>query len=466
MVWVVYRVWVVAVLVLLCVFVGVAEGVVGGRVYEQVSPEYKGGYGAINISMVSGDGEDLAFESLGVFDGLPADELTNLYLAHRVEGVGWETSPLEPPLANRLSDFSSSFGSVLARGSAGATKVGGRNIGADFLLHGLGSPDGEAGWELFGGMVLTTEAGEPFEGGEVGASQDLCHIILSEGANPEAPLVGEAAAKPIYDFSRGCGGGEPYVRLVGVNNAGASINSHCSVGLGLPPAYIGTFGETEQEGSFHPVSMDGSMVFFTTDAAARVESDCGVGDHQLFVRLGGEKTVEVSKPLSEEGSCLETIPCPGSVGRASANFKGASEDGSHVFFTSHAPLVDEDTDTSNNLYMAVVGCGEGEAGCGAGDRRVVSMAQASRDVGGPADVLGVVRVAPDGSCAYLVAQGVLSEGVNAEGRAPVDGADNMYVYNAVTGKVSFIADMCSGPLLSGGIEDSECPADLSSRTGF
>jgi hypothetical protein len=37
-----------------------------GRVYEQVSPFYKGGYGIVSLA-VAPDGESMAFESLGVF---------------------------------------------------------------------------------------------------------------------------------------------------------------------------------------------------------------------------------------------------------------------------------------------------------------------------------------------------------------------------------------------------------------
>ena len=73
------------------------------RVYEQVSPEYKGGYGVLGpAAMVSPDGEKVAFASMGVFAGDPLPDIESLYSAQRIEGVGWRTSPLAPPLGGVL----------------------------------------------------------------------------------------------------------------------------------------------------------------------------------------------------------------------------------------------------------------------------------------------------------------------------------------------------------------------------
>ena len=115
----------------------------------------------------------------------------------------------------------------------------------------------------------------------------------------------------------------------------------------------------------------------------------------------------------------------------SANFAGASEDGSRVFFTTAAPLSAEDTDSGNDLYMAQIGCPEGEPECAVSERVVTAMTQVSHapGVGEAAEVQGVVAVAPDGSRAYFVARGVLSEAPNAQGAFAVKGADNLYVYD-------------------------------------
>jgi len=61
---------------------------------------------------------------------------------------------------------------------------------------------------------------------------------------------------------------------------------------------------------------------------------------------------------------------------------------------------------------------------------------------------------------YFVARGVLGEGPNVQGQVPIRGADNLYVYDVLTGRVAFIADLCLGPGASGVVEDVRCPANL------
>ena len=83
----------------------------------------------------------------------------------------------------------------------------------------------------------------------------------------------------------------------------------------------------------------------------------------------------MSRPLAP--ACGE-VPCAGAAvagARASSSFVGASEDGSRVFFTTAAPLTAEDTDAGNDLYMAQIGCPEGDPECAVGER-VVTVADA------------------------------------------------------------------------------------------
>jgi hypothetical protein len=430
------------------------------RHYEQVSAGYKGGQGVGTLLMVSGDGEKAAFDSIGVFAGLQWNSISNKYLAQRVGGVGWSMSSLQPPPIGAASGFSPTMEYVIGGTGVGQTNAEGQSTGFEYLLHRVDSPNIPANWEVFGGIALTLTNGKLFTGLALGESSDLCHKVL--GLTPQPGLLPEAekTVDPIYDMSRGCGGGAPGLRLVAVNNAGTGsvINPSCGVDLGVGLHYAApeqaAAGGDAQSSTFNTINTDGSMIFFTTS----LKADCAA--HQLFARLGGERTIELSKPLTEE--CSE-VPCAGSVARPSASFKGASEDGSRVYFATKAPLVEGDKDTANDLYLATIGCGEGEAGCGVAQRHVVSLVQVSHDpvAGQSAGVLGVLRIARDGSRVYFVAHGVLSEGPNAEGHAPVNGADNLYVYDTETGRTAFIADLCSGPVLSGSVEDLACPAELS-----
>jgi hypothetical protein len=261
----------------------------------------------------------------------------------------------------------------------------------------------------------------------------------------------------MYDLATGCEG-ERKLRLVGLNNQHKVINPQCT-------EWFGGFADGSHESTFNAISGDGSEIFFTAFVEPHASHPgCGPSvtpsasdPAQVFMRLDGFRTVEISRPFPSK--CVE-VPCENSASRSPALFWGASEDGSKVFFTTSAPLVGEDKDTSNDLYMAVVGCPEGQE-CEPAQRDVTSLVDVSHSHSGEAsEVQGVVKIAADGSRVYFVARGVLTEGPNAEGRAPVKGADNLYVFDGVTGKVTFVADLCSGPSVSGMVESTHCPADL------
>ncbi len=439
------------------------------RAYEMVSPPFKGGYAAGEVEGVEPNGEGVAFESLGVFAGAPVSSIRNNYEAVR-SGSEWKTVSLMPPASLSsypfLSDLSPSLGASLWRLPLGAPNRADGEAGLSneqqFAVHTAGAPDTEAGFQRVG-PVLKTFNGEPLNlTQEVGASDDFCQAIM-ESSRPLSP---EALALPkngsqneveqFYDVDMGCGGGTPGVRMLALNNSGGLLSPYCEQRLGG--------GDVNQRLS-NGVSADGSEVIFTEKLLAPGLTNCSSSyDTQLFVRVGDSSTLEVSKPLSE--ACSE-VPCGGAVARPPAVYGGASEDGSRVFFTTAAQLVAGDTDASENLYMAKIGCPGGEAeACAAGQRVVTGLTDVSHDsnAGQGAEVQGVVSVAPDGRRVYFVARGVLSEAANEQGVAPVEGADNLYVYDEASGATAFVGDLCSGPELSGVAADVSCPADLEEIT--
>jgi hypothetical protein len=455
-----------------------------GRVYEMVSPLYKGGYGVLAISAVAPDGESVAYYSPGGFANAPSGAEVMDYIARR-GASGWSTVPLMPP-ATLLSDVasrdvSSTLGLSLALGKPGSNNEGAFHLGTEeeFKVHPTDTEDLGAEWQP-AGPVLTTLNKTSVTASYEGASADLCHLFVGTSKEPLAPEALESTEQTglVYEVNRGCGGEPESVKVLGLNNSAKVINPACAAGLGTPPKYL---LET-QSSKFNAISADGSETFF----------ESGVGNvcipHQLFVRLDGARTLELSRPLeaSEFGGCVGEVggapgevPCAGAASRASANFVGASEDGSKVFFTSTLatsakPLVPGDTDVSNNLYMATIGCLESEPGCEPAKWEVTSLIQVSHDptVGKAAEVNGVVRVAPDGSRVYFVAHGDLlgqaeQEALESEGRpAPHGGADNLYVYDgAGSGKLTFIADLCSESEKSGNVEDLQCPSGLEGGAG-
>ena len=81
------------------VLAGAALALPAGRVYEMVSPVYKGGFGAMDIMAVAPDGESVAYYSPGVFAGAPMGDQgteTLTYIARR-GASGWATESLLPP---------------------------------------------------------------------------------------------------------------------------------------------------------------------------------------------------------------------------------------------------------------------------------------------------------------------------------------------------------------------------------
>ena len=439
-----------------------------GRHYEMVSPVFKGGFGAANIYAVSPYGESVAFYSAGVFNGDPSagyrGEFPD-YLARRVSS-GWSTVPLSAPASlsyNMSEDFSPDLSLELSVGSPNAHEFEPRER-LDTWLRATALPDTPESWQptSIPTGILSVEGEIELEYRR--SSADLCHAFLTARTGQQ-----------LYQLDRGCYGERPGIERVSLNNSGKLISGeNCKVNIG-DEYYM------RAPTSYNAVSADGSQVFFT---------DCpvepgGLGDleakhHQLFVRLGGKRTLEVSRPLEagQFGGCVgETggepgeVPCKGATIRAAADFRGASEDGSKVYFTAplekgQAPLVSGDTDESTNLYMAQIGCVQSNPGCGASEREVTSLTEVSQDpnAGGVAEVQGVLRVAPDGQRVYFVASGDLltaeqRQALEGEGRpSPQVGAANLYVYDSAAGVVSYVADLCTGTERSGMAEDFRCPS--------
>ncbi|HEY3830426.1 MAG TPA: hypothetical protein VGL57_14630 [Solirubrobacteraceae bacterium] len=445
------------------------------RHYEQVSPAYKGGFGVGAegaIQAVAQNGEGVAWYAPAAFSGAPAglsERLDFLDYVSRRSSTGWSTEPMMPPdtvLPDASSgiggegnaDISTDLGVTLALNQLGPSVEAATANGSEgaFFLHATNSPDVDADWGIAGPVLSRVDHKAPVGLEYLGGDADFCHLFLDEGidisltSGPEVLLEqAENGARQLYEVTRGCDGESAALRLVALDNRGALISPLCRADLGLEH-FAGVNKEIKD--AFNAVAADGQMAFFTTC----IDND--ENDHQLFVRLGGSRTLEVSRPLGE--GCSE-VPCGSAATRASANFVGASEDGSKVFFTTTAPLEPgTDKDTGEDLYLASIGCPATITECSASERKVTSLTQVSHSplAGEVAEVQGAVRVAPDGERAYFVARGVLSEGVNAEGHTPVKGADNLYVYDSVSRQVTFIADLCSAHDTSGVIEDRRCPA--------
>ena len=436
-----------------------------GRVYEQVSPVYKGGYGANQLFAVAPSGESAAFFSKGAFAGVyfaPAAPFLPDYAAHRTS-TGWTTAPLLEPTAltpqPQVKDFDSSLGSVLGFAVPGASETTAEREGTEgqFLTHELNTPNTVENWPAAGPVLQSVTGGPLGSFFYDGASADLCHLLVAGANHPLLPAAVGVPSAPMYELNRGCGAEPQSLNIVNLNNSRGILEPSCTPERGSGGHLRAA---SENEHFFNAIAADGGEVFFTTCTGGEDENQL-----QLFVRLGGARTLEVSRPLLP--ACVE-VPCGKAPERPSSGFVGSSEDGSKVFFTSTASLTGrEETGEELNtgkrdLYMAGIGCPPTKPACAIAEREVTSLIRVSQDPvpGEAAEVQGSVRVAPDGSRVYFIARGVLTKGANPEGGAPVKGADNLYVYDSVSGTTAYVTDLCSSSESSGVVDDVHCPSSL------
>jgi hypothetical protein len=437
-----------------------------GRAYELVTPPDKEGTEdlfagvSFNEGASSESGDQFVLETRAAFGPFPAPGV-NVYVfsRHPVEGhpehEEWSYASLASPALGQQN---------LNEGIGAIEPAAFSKVAVNDTVGALASEAGIASTSLVGlpGGPYTTlhtdqfthEAdhgglarGFPWERTEViGASRDLGVVVLrsdnpalAEGGLCKADVCSEPLIPDLYVWA----GGE--LGRLAVQSDGEPIGS-CGAALGS-----GKIAEDENADN-GAVSADGSKIFFTApipsaEAAYRslegvkgCATKTGENPAELYMR-SGEETIEVSAP--EEGA-------PEHRATHEAVFFGASEDGSRVFFTSEGELTANDKGIHDmELYEYDTETGKltrvsaGDSGDAAGDvvpfgKHLAGILQQS---------LKDVVVSSDGSHVYFVARGVLAP-ANAEGEAPTEGEENLYVYDTQTGNTVFIAGGAGGPNVS------------------
>lgn len=412
------------------------------RAYEQVSPTAKGGPDAVSTggiiypADIGPNGSTAVYMGPGPFAGAIGSGVPDAHLSSRTE-AGWITTDATPPTPQ-------------------ATPAGGWVLGYDFsedlsqvvlkvpqqALTPL-PPGTERLYNLFlraadGSYTLINDAA-PTELPPIGcvetclqltdastfagASKDYSHILFETDDSLEGTGAPAGLFANLYERAGG------QIQLVGVLPDGAVAPGGAVAGAGGPArggvTYSGKAASAFRDVN-HAISADGSRVFFEAAADGGQPDPAQEGKVELYERINGTQTVEVSAPAI--GALpANTAPEP-------AQYRGASLDGAHVLFTSSAEL----TNTSNT----------GTANQGQDLYRYDSISGALTDLtadSNPLDtatgagVQGVLGSSSDGSYVYFVATGQLLEG---EG---VDGQPNLYVWheNLATGNSSlkFIASL-------------------------
>jgi hypothetical protein len=422
------------------------------RAYEMVTPPYKGGVPPeADSAEGSADGEHRLGRVFGGFDGTGNDE----YNAHG-EAVyefsrtsqGWVTEALDPPasLASRSgfitasSDLSHSLWNLEIQPAEGEEVP----VRTGFMLAVREvTPGGTARFTDVGPAQHTQLEGEEGNLTFRGASADLGHIVMSEARGGSFLWPGDAtvSGESLYEYD-GTGEREPV--LVGVKNSGPLVGSTDRNEHAELASVCGTVLGSAGEGSaYNAVSANGSVVYFTAQHAEGC-SGTQPAVNELYARINGDETIDISEPSLPTGEC--TGACA-SAPLANAVFEGASETGSRAFFLTTQPLLNVDeagAGTGQDLYEAELGSGS-----------VKRLVQVSHDpnVGEAAEVQGVARVSEDGSHVYFVAKGVLTATPNGEGEAPQAGADNLYLFDSITGSITFVGRLLEADAQDWATED-------------
>jgi len=276
-----------------------------------------------------------------------------------------------------------------------------------------------------------------------GATPDANTIVFStqEQLTEDATgLLGTSPTPADYLYARNVGGAT--TSLVNVTNAGTVVDPYgATFGNGdflnqgtVAPNYLGT--------TTHAVSNDGTKVFFESPPS-RLEGIQPQPQPHLYMRdLASGTTTPLDDPQSS----------------GFAQYQGASEDGSLVFFSSNEGLAGDPfgdfelyafNTTSHQIGalppMSAIPVSDGEPG------------------GEPADgkLLGETAIANDGSYVYFVAEGVLADSPNRSGSEAVAGKPNLYAFSTSTGRTSFVGIVAAKDASAEGVGTLVSEPDLS-----
>jgi len=454
------------------------------RAYELVTPVFKDG-AELEVEGLSEDGSSVLARTLASFAGL--ENNTNLnggsYELSR-SASGWTVQAISPPSSGfpvqEIFAATPGLASTLWITRTSSESIAAENFyireadGAMVKIGPLLSPSAAAGppSNEFGVFLYKPYAEY------IDASADLSHVFfkIKRGQEFGISWPGDATngLSSLYEYS---GSGQSRPELVGLNNEGHQIST-CDTWL----------GSLNSGDVYNAVSVDGSRVFFTAVEKGVCGAVEGPEVDELFARVDGSETVPISEPTTGAGgACVACSDSP----RSSAEFAGASQDGSKVFFLTGQELLagakgmnlyEYDSDTAPGAHVSLASTGSPT---------------------GEAQVQGVARVSEDGSHVYFVARGRLGEGprggkegpclaelgagekaleavaeeeevkadpVTGSRCRPVTGGENLYVFQRDAeypgGHVSFVATLCSGEDASGTANLTQCPSAQSDESDW
>jgi hypothetical protein len=363
-----------------------------GRRYELVSPQDKNGGDVIAVTRrvrAATNGEAAGFASLVGFAEIFGMGFSADYVATR-ERSGWLTrgiSRRQEPQSMTLTtggpgdriyegEFSEDFTKGVARvtaypgAPANVSTVQNLLLREDLLTPGFGR------YQLLTdsfvpippqGRGRTPSSYRPFH---VDASADFGHVVFQSQLNLVADATG--GFQKLYEWDHGT------LRLVGVLPDG-SVAPNAVAGRSVSGSSLNYVDGT--------ISNDGSRIHFTVQDIPAVGIASGSTTGQLYLRQDASSTVAVN--------ASEDRPSP-TLG--SAEFWTASADGARAFFSTAEQLVDEDTNSSVDLYRFDLEAPAGER------LRLLSVDSEPADGTGGTTQLAL-GASDDGERVYFVVEG-------------------------------------------------------------
>lgn len=432
------------------------------RAYELITPMDKNGalIGALFANNIpatfADDGNKVITPSIQCFAQSPSCVGTRLAEGEPFEfsrtSAGWTTHSLAPPATsfetNSAWRFNPNTGAILfdaplsgGRDEWYAREADGTVSALGLLWEGEESPE----------RSLRTLEPEPTI-----VTADLSHLVYeSQGPLWSFDHSG-SAAQGLYEYPNPNGAGP---QLVGVSGGAGStdlIGACGSVLGGRVAPYTQAYGT---------LSADGGTVYFEVLPCKE-----GTGTNtketpvrEIFARIDGDRTVAISQPNAlspapANPSC-STAECVVNTTKPQrfrqALFEGGSSDGSRAYFTSPQQLADSATEDLNASDEAGSHCRKaaGANGCNLylyedPQQQPLSGAHlfdaSAGDTSGLGpEVQGTLAISGDGSHAYFVAKGVLTQAPNVNGQHAVEGSENVYLYEHDAahplGQTTFIA---------------------------
>jgi hypothetical protein len=404
------------------------------RAYEMVTPVFKEGYEFFPLYF-SSDGDRAFLGSLAVVAGAEGSSATDvvetdMYLGTRTAG-GWQLESVYAPPSEFVQEF------LAGEPGSGVSLWEQHTPAQSDSTHDLYIRSAKGVYSLVGPLATPENSvGEPSNlinatspYAEVrAATGDYGHVVISaEGPRvtgeywPFDKTVGEGGS--VYEYS-GTGNEEPI--LVGVSGERGSHDLLGMCGTKLGSRYF-------RGSKYNALSRDGETIFFTV-------LPCGGAPtvSEVWARRHGSLRASLPAESVDVSARAPELACTGACRvspESDKEFEGASESGERVFFTSTQQLLNgasQDPVANDNATTPGEGCSmtKGAGGCNLYEYDFGATAGDNlRLVAGGAEVLGVARIAEDGSRVYFVAKGALTTAENEFGASAVAGQPNLYVYD-------------------------------------